>query len=1271
MPELGGGVPPEDLFGDDDLGTTLAAVDWRATPLGPVGTWPQGLRSMVRVMLSSRFSMWLAWGPELTFFCNDAYRRDTLGSKYPWALGRPASEVWAEIWADVAPRVDRVMRTRQATWDEALQLFLERDGYREETYHTFSYSPLSDDDGDVAGLLCVVSEDTERVVGAQRMAVVRDVGAAVTALRSEEEVLEVSAAELERAGRLLPFTLTYLLDEDSGTAVLGSVTGFRGPHEAAPPVIDLATGTTWPLAAVLSGRSEVVHGLRERFGDLPTGGWDDAPAQALLVPFRTQGEQRPVGFLVAGLNPYRVLDTDHRGFVELLAGQVAASLSSARAYTDERRRAERLVELDRAKTDFFTNVSHEFRTPLTLMLGPAEDALADPAEPLGPAQRERVEVVHRNGERLLKLVDTLLDFSRLESGTGQARFERVDLAEYTAELADTFRTAVERVGLDLQVRCEPTPGPVWVDRDMWAKIVLNLLSNALKFTFEGEISVRLRPDGGGVVLEVSDTGTGISPAEQERLFQRFARVAGARSRSFEGSGIGLALVSDLAALHGGSVDVRSGLGSGSTFSVHLPTGAAHLPAEQLLDAPEVAPGRDRSDRSARGYLAEASRWLVDDATPATGTRAGTVVGPATGSEDAEPGPPRILVVDDNSDMREYVARLLEPDHEVLLAADGRAGLALARDRAPDLVLSDVMMPGLDGVGLLRELRADPRTAHVPVVLVSARSGEDATVQGLEAGADDYLAKPFSSRELLARVRANLELERVRRTRRQLEHMQQLLDQAQRLARVGSWELDLATGAITASEEFVRQADITEEQLQEVGFEAAFAARLHPDDAERVTAALQEAVTDHAPVDYLVRLVDRHGEVRTYRTLGEVETDEHGVAVRMRGSNQDVTEQQRAEAARAEAAALAEAADREHRIADELQRWLLPAADVQAAELTVAASYSAGAEGTQVGGDWYDVIELGGGRTALVVGDVMGRGVRAAAVMGQLRSAVRAFARLDLPPSLVLEYLDGVVRDLGEDQIVTCLYAVYDPYDATLTVANAGHLPPLVRCPDGAVQRLGEAQGPPLGTAVAAVAEQVVQLEPGALLVAYTDGLVEDRERDIDDGIADLAGLVEALPEALDADTPRQVVRTLLPRGSADDIALLMAQVHDSATAPTLSLTVPDEAVAVPEARHRVATALAGWGVSEDVTDSLLLVLSELLTNALVHGRPPVGVRLRRGPSALALEVHDDAQTLPRRGDPDADDEHGRGLQLVSVIATRWGTRPTSVGKAVWCTVALG
>ncbi|MCI0343591.1 MAG: ATP-binding protein [Planctomycetales bacterium] len=411
---------------------------------------------------------------------------------------------------------------------------------------------------------------------------------------------------------------------------------------------------------------------------------------------------------------------------------------------------DRLAELDKLKTEFFNNMSHEFRTPLTLMLGPLEESVADVREPLGPAQRRRLEFVQRNALRLLKLVNALLDFSRLEAGRLRASYVPTDLARLTTELASAFQSAAEKAGLRLLIECPPLPEPATVDREMWEKVVLNLLSNALKFTFHGTITVGLRAVGDRLELTVRDSGTGIPEEEIPLLFQRFHRVRGARSRSVEGTGIGLSLVQELARLHGGTVSVSSRVGEGSLFTVSIPRGRAHLPPEAVGAEEEAAPAPWR-----RAIFAEeAERWLETAGGPAADG------GPPSAAAGGDSG--RILLADDNADLREYVAGLLSPPYRVETAPDGAAALAAARERPPDLVLSDVMMPRLDGLGLLRELRSDARTRGIPVILLSARAGQESAVEGLEAGADDYVMKPFTARELLARVRTHLGMARLRR-----------------------------------------------------------------------------------------------------------------------------------------------------------------------------------------------------------------------------------------------------------------------------------------------------------------------------------------------------------------------------------------------------------------------------------------------------------------------------------------------------------------------------
>ena len=340
-----------------------------------------------------------------------------------------------------------------------------------------------------------------------------------------------------------------------------------------------------------------------------------------MAPIAQQGQERPAGLFIAGVNPHRPCDDGYRSFVDVMVGQIAAALANVRAYESERQRAEALTALDRAKTAFFSNVSHEFRTPLTLMLGPLDDVGARTDVPADVV--EQLRMVRRNGLRLQRLVNTLLDFSRIEAGRAQARFEPVDLNALTRELASSFDSAVDRAGLRLVVDCERINGEVYADRSMWEKIVLNLLSNAFKYTLAGSIEVSLRATGEAVVLRVADTGVGIPHDELPKVFDRFHRIESTRGRSHEGSGIGLALVLELVKLHGGSIGVDSQVGVGTTFTVSMPVGRAHLPAEFVHEAPtESTAGGETTS-----FVEEALQWV---------SGSGAAVGEILPASDADP-----------------------------------------------------------------------------------------------------------------------------------------------------------------------------------------------------------------------------------------------------------------------------------------------------------------------------------------------------------------------------------------------------------------------------------------------------------------------------------------------------------------------------------------------------------------------------------------------------------------------------------------------------------
>jgi PAS domain S-box-containing protein len=732
------------VVGGGEMGERIRAFDWSATPLGPVESWPQSLRSAISILLPSKAQIILFWGPDFISLYNDAYR-PVFGGKHPHALGRPARECWSEVWDVLEPLFASVMRTGEAFWAKDHLFFLERHGYLEETYFDVSYDPVRDETGNVGGVFCIVSETTGRVLGERRLGTLRELGRNLSA-KSEVDVIGHAAAALAENPADVPFCLFFLLDEGAAAARLVECVGLSRQDVSVADRIDLDSAepsAAAMLAAVEGGAAREAD--RAIFVTSPPA---TASPRVLVTPILSGAQ--PLGLLVVGLSRHIELSDSYRDFIDLVAGRLASPIAAVRAYEQERRRAEVLAELDRAKTAFFSNVSHEFRTPLTLLLGPLEDLLRTPAASLeGRHVQAQVGVAHRSAMRMLRLVNTLLDFSRIEAGREQALYEPTDVGAYTADLASAFRSLVEAGGVRLVVDCPAGIADGFVDRAMWEKVVFNLLSNAFKHTFAGEIRVRVARSDEQIVLSVADTGTGIAAVELPHLFERFHRVGNARARTHEGTGIGLALVAELVKIHGGAIEVTSAVDRGTTFTVSIPAGSAHLPHDRIGQG--RAPSTAMPD--AAPYIHEARRWIVDDLDPRAAVR-------VTPPGDVHAG--HIVLADDNADMREYVRGLLAKHWSVEAVADGAAALAAIRERPPDLVVADVMMPRLDGFQLLEAVRADRRTRTVPVMLLSARAGEESRVEGLDAGADDYLVKPFSARELVARVNAHLKMSAARR-----------------------------------------------------------------------------------------------------------------------------------------------------------------------------------------------------------------------------------------------------------------------------------------------------------------------------------------------------------------------------------------------------------------------------------------------------------------------------------------------------------------------------
>jgi signal transduction histidine kinase len=743
---------------DTETGRLARAIDWAATPLGDPGTWSPVLRTMVPFVLANRFPQLLWWGPDYIQIYNDAYA-PILGAKHPRAMGIATRETWTEIWDVLRPLVDTPFHGGPATWIEDFDLELWRHGFPEECHFTVAYSPVPDESAEsgIGGVLATVHEITQKVIGERRVGILRDLGARVAESRTDVEACASATNILAQHPKDVSFALLYLLDSGGRRLRLVSRTGI-GEEHAGPETIDPDQdgAARWPLGLALQTEEmQVATGL-EGLPPVDFGASRHVPDTVAVVPIKSSIPHRPAGALVVGISPRIRLDKLYSSFLELVGSQIATAIAYARAYEHERRRAAALAELDRAKTAFFSNVSHEFRTPLTLMLAPLQDVLAgaDLPDPL----RSKLDVAHRNSLRLLKLVNSLLDFARIEAGRVTASFEPVDLGALTYDLASNFRSAMERAGLKFDVSCE-LQAPVHVDHEMWEKIVLNLLSNAFKYTLQGRVAVQLRGEPGQAVLEVSDTGAGIASHELPRVFERFHRIEGTQARTHEGSGIGLALVQELVKLHGGTIEAESELGRGSTFRVRIPLGTAHLQPERIRAARN--PGSTAIGSQA--FVQEALRWLpdADDLQPrarALPEAADRIVDARFASTFGS----RIVLADDNADMRGYVAELLGRHYDIEAVADGQQALEAARRDPPALVISDVMMPRLDGLGLLQALRSDQALRDVPLILLSARAGEDARIEGLGAGADDYVVKPFAARELLARVGALLELTRTRR-----------------------------------------------------------------------------------------------------------------------------------------------------------------------------------------------------------------------------------------------------------------------------------------------------------------------------------------------------------------------------------------------------------------------------------------------------------------------------------------------------------------------------
>ena len=843
------------LQSEGEMAALIARYPWADHPLGALQAWPQSLKTAVSLILNSRHPMWIGWGREMSFLYNDAYLHVLGLAKHPWALGRPASEVWAEIWDVCGPLADKVFRHGEASFVDDVRLLMNRGDFLEETFYSFSYSPIRDESGEVGGLFCPSNDVTAKVLGARRSRTLSELVTNALVQKSPAAACASAAATLAKNADDVPFALIYMVDGDGCTL------------QEAVGVADAGTMLAAAVAGVVrEGRPQrlVLRDVDVR----PLHPAEQHIAEAVVLPMAGGADARPIGALVAAVNPTRPLDDEYRAFFELVASNIGAAVQNARASEEEKRRIDLLAEMDRAKTVFFSNVSHEFRTPLTLMLGP----LGELSQSQDERSRTLASTARRNALRLLKLVNTLLEFSRLEAGRNDAVFAPVDLAGLTRDVASSFRSAIEGAGLRFDVETA-LDEPVFVDGSMWERILLNLLSNALKFTFEGGITVTLRRAGDCAELCVSDTGVGIAPNDLPQLFERFHRVRGAKSRTHEGTGIGLALVHDLAALHGGTVDAESAVGKGTAFRVRVPLGSAHLDAAKIVA------------HDGTSYASVVEQYLADVDATVVRARPAVAARRRRGVRDAHPAWPTTTPICGTTSAASCPA-----------GTTSRPSPTAARDSTRrargsfDLIVSDVMMPEMDGFEFLAGVRADGRIAATPFIMLSARAGEEASLEGLREGADDYIVKPFSADELLARVYAQLNAAAIReRATRDLRASEERFRTLASSLPYIVFESDETGAALFVSDEYTAYSGLSSESARGSGWIDI----VHPEDVSRTQQAWAGAIASSQQFSEQFRLRRADGSYRWFAARALPQRGPDGAISRWIGTLTDVQDQRRA------------------------------------------------------------------------------------------------------------------------------------------------------------------------------------------------------------------------------------------------------------------------------------------------------------------------------------------------------------------------------------------
>ncbi|WWC87709.1 uncharacterized protein L201_002601 [Kwoniella dendrophila CBS 6074] len=778
-------------------------IDWKKTPLGDRSKWRDVIDPILSIVFESKSSDCVWLGPDLRQVYNKGYSQLL---DHPRSMGRPAKEVWASVWDTIEPYVKLCM-SGTAVFKDNDPIFFKRYGNNVlmEHYHSWRYVPIAGKDGSILGIFNQSVETTEKVLQDRRLASSRDLAERMLIVRSMDEYFGAVVEVLEENSKDAPFFMCYKIQQTENNsahvqvqATLEATVGVPENHPSAekklsftlPPIRTRANfgpnadrlssptlsaisalssgsgrvchvtsdGHQWPILKALNTRQcVIVDDCSELIEGYSICQWDELPFAAIVIPICSDGSiEVPDGVIIMGLNVRRPFDAEYDGWVNGIRSQLVSTLANVKAAEAEQRMEEDNARMEKAKAAWFRGAAHDLRSPLTLIAGPLSDLMDDNPT---PKQRTALVTAQRNIDRLMRLVNALMDFSRLEAGRMEGRFLPTDLGSFVTDLAALFRPAVERLGIQYTIDVEPCDHLVYVDPTLFETIISNIIGNALKYTEKGSITVQVRYTD-HAEISVIDTGVGIPEDEVPLVTEWYHRATTAIHAGTQGSGLGLALAKELLRLHCGDLIVSSKTAStpnqphGSTFTARIPLSFKPLPPTSSMTTSKFG-------SYGAAVANEVLRWNKEDgeSSSSDGVTTDSILGSNSKFSDGFlfEKTDTVLLVEDNTDMRNYIKQILTPFCTVIEASNGQQALEMAISNPPNLILSDMLMPKMNGLELLQEIRNHPNTKIIPMVLLSAIAGDESRVEALMMGAEDYLAKPFKPKELVARVHLHLQV----------------------------------------------------------------------------------------------------------------------------------------------------------------------------------------------------------------------------------------------------------------------------------------------------------------------------------------------------------------------------------------------------------------------------------------------------------------------------------------------------------------------------------